>query len=161
MIRLRPYKDSDEESVLSWCRDEKTFVMWTAGILGPYPLTGEGFKKTGELMRFTALYEKNAVGFFTARNPKEDMNELRFGFVIVSPELRSKGVGRTMLRLGLKYAFEVYGANRVTLGVFNENRPALSCYRAAGFRETGERETYNVGGKTLVALEMECTDGGI
>ena len=34
MLRIRPYKPSDAETVLSWCRDEKSFYQWTAGILG-------------------------------------------------------------------------------------------------------------------------------
>ena len=33
-------------------------MKWTAGVLGPYPSTAEAFQKTGELMRFTALDEK-------------------------------------------------------------------------------------------------------
>ena len=156
MIRIRPYKDADEESVLSWCKDEHTYTMWTAGILGPYPVTGEGFKKTGGLMRFTAIDEKEPVGFFTARNPSEDLSELRFGFIIVSPAARGRGVGREMLRLGLKYAFGVYGASRVTLGVFRENLPANACYRAAGFEYTGESEIYVIGGREYAALDMEC-----
>lgn len=36
MIRIRPYKASDVDTILSWCQDEKTFYQWTAGILGNY-----------------------------------------------------------------------------------------------------------------------------
>ena len=156
MIRIRPYKEADEEKILTWCPDEDTHDRWTAGVLGPYPLIPERFRKTADLMRFTALDEREICGFFTARNPKETLDELRFGFVIVDPAKRGKGIGREMLRLGLRFAFEVYGAERVTLGVFEENLPARGCYRAAGFDETGVRETYVLHGEERTALEMEA-----
>ena len=156
MIRLRPFSEPDAAAVLSWCRDEETFFLWTAGVLGDFPLTEAGFRKTGDLMRFTALEEKNVVGFFTARNPKETLDELRFGFIIVAPDRRGTGVGKEMLRLGLSYAFGPYRADRVTLGVFEENRAAYFCYRAAGFTETGVREAYSFRGETRFAIEMEC-----
>lgn len=34
MLRLRPYKKDDAETILSWIKDEKAFYKWTAGILG-------------------------------------------------------------------------------------------------------------------------------
>lgn len=39
MIRIRPYKTSDAEAILSWCQDEKAFYQWTAGVLSNYPIT--------------------------------------------------------------------------------------------------------------------------
>ncbi len=40
-----------------------------------------------------------------------------------------------MLQLGLKFAFELYGAKKVSLGVFENNLPAYYCYKAAGFSD--------------------------
>ncbi|MBQ7625354.1 MAG: GNAT family N-acetyltransferase [Clostridia bacterium] len=156
MIRLRSYKDSDERKILSWCRDEETFFSWTAGVLGEYPLTSEKFKKTGEHIRFTALDGNEPVGFFIARDPNGAQEELRFGFAIVAPEKRGRGIGKEMLKLGLKFAFDEYRAKRVTLAVFEENEKARSCYLAAGFRETGARESYFIRGKEHTALEMSA-----
>ena len=156
MIRIRPYMDSDREAVFRWCGDEETFFLWTAGVLGPYPLTEEGFSKTAGLMRFTALDEKIPTGFFCMRNPKETLDELRVGFVIVDPTKRGRGIGQAMLRLGLDYAFLIYRAERVTLGVFEDNLPARACYASAGFRETGVKERYPIRGIEKEAVEMEC-----
>ncbi|MBR6954820.1 MAG: GNAT family N-acetyltransferase [Clostridia bacterium] len=158
MIRIRPYKDSDEARVLSWCRDEETFYRWTAGVLGAPPLTPARFRKTGELMRFTALMEREPVGFFTLRNPDESPDHLRIGFVIVDPARRRQGIGTAMLRQALVYAFRVYGAEKVSLGVLEDNLPAYACYRAVGFRETGIRETYPICGVAHVAAELEITE---
>ncbi len=156
MLRLRPYEDADQETILSWQMDEKAFYQWTAGKLGEYPLSGEGFAWTKALMRFTLLDEKEAAGFFTLRNPGDTLDEVRFGFVIVDPRKRGRGYGKEMLRLGLKYAFEIYGAKKASLGVFENNLPACACYRAVGFRETPteEPEAYRVLGEEWPCREM-------
>ena len=61
-----------------------------------------------------------------------------------------------MLRLALKYAFEVYGAEKVTLGVFENNEAAYHCYKAAGFKDVvlDETETYEVMGEEWKCKEM-------
>lgn len=157
MIRLRPYKDSDAETILSWCDSEKAFYQWTAGVLGEYPLTKERFAELGNLMRFTALDDKEIVGFFTLRNPRPTLDEVRFGFVILDPRRRGQGLGKEILRLGQVFAKHVYGAKKASLGVFENNMGAYWCYRAAGFRDvTGEnREQYQVMGENWRCLELE------
>lgn len=45
-----------------------------------------------------------------------------------------------MLRLALKYAFEILHVHKVTLGVFENNSPAYYCYRSVGFTEIGEEQ---------------------
>ncbi|MCH5340965.1 MAG: GNAT family N-acetyltransferase, partial [Acetatifactor sp.] len=78
MIRIRPYKATDSNTILSWCQDEKAFYQWTAGILGNYPITQNEFRFVESLMPFTAFDETGIVGFFTLRNPNESLDELRF-----------------------------------------------------------------------------------
>ncbi|MBR1441007.1 MAG: GNAT family N-acetyltransferase, partial [Lachnospiraceae bacterium] len=55
---------------------------------------------------------------------------------------RGSGYGTQMLSLGLKYAFEILGVSKVTIGVFENNEPAHKCYQKLGFRdvETVEKE---------------------
>ena len=133
MIRIRPYKTSDAGEILSWCQDEKAFYQWTAGVLGSYPITQKEFCFVESLMPFTAFDETGIIGFFTLRNLDESFDELRFGFVIVNPHKRGKGYGKAMLRLGLKFVFEIYGAKKASLGVFENNFSAYYCYKAVGF----------------------------
>ena len=106
MIRIRPYKASDADTILSWCQDEKAFYQWTAGILGNYPITQNEFCFVESLMPFTAFDETGIVGFFTLRNPDESPDELRFGFVIVNPHKRGKGYGKAF-----RFKTEIYGNN--------------------------------------------------
>ena len=120
MIRLRPYNANDADKVLSWSRDEGAFYKWSAGVLGKYPITKEQFGFVNNLMAFTAIDDDDLVGFFTMRRPTGSYDELRFGFVVVDPDRRGKGYGKAMLQLGTKFAKEIYGAKKVSLGVFEK-----------------------------------------
>lgn len=156
MLRIRPYKTADAETILSWCRDERTFYQWTAGVMGEYPITVKEFGFVENLMAFAAFDETGIQGFFTMRNPREFLEELRFGFVIVNPDKRGKGYGKAMIELGLKYAFDIYGAKKVSLGVFENNLPAYHCYKAVGFEDVviDTVETYSVLGEEWKCREL-------
>lgn len=157
MLRLRPYKKDDAETIMSWIKDEKVFYKWTAGILGEYPISVEQFNAVSNLMAFTAIDDNEIIGFFTMRRPNEFFEELRFGFVIVDSEKRGQGYGKKMLELGLKYAKEIFGANKVSLGVFENNKSAYFCYKVIGFEDVSqdENEKYTVMGEEWKCLEVE------
>ena len=157
MLRLRPYKKDDAETIMSWIKDEKAFYKWTAGVLGEYPISVEQFNAVSNLMPFTAIDDNEIIGFFTMRRPNEFFEELRFGFVIVDSEKRGRGYGKNMLKLGLKYAKEIFGANKVSLGVFESNESAYYCYKAIGFQKVAmdEVEKYTVMGEEWNCLELE------
>ena len=155
-LRLRPYKVEDRESILSWCHDEKEFYQWTAGVLGKYPITANQFDFVEKLMPFIAFDDSGLVGCFTVRNPEKSLEELRFGFVIIKPDKRNKGYGKDMLRLRIKFAYEIYGAKRVSLGVFENNNSAYRCYKGVGFQDVvlEKPEMYNVLGEDWKCKEL-------
>ena len=64
-----------------------------------------------------------------------------------------------MIRLALRYAFTIPGAERVTLGVFENNLPAYRCYEAAGFRKVAQEvhRSCRVGDETWRIIEFEMT----
>ena len=157
MIRIRPYKSTDANTILSWCQDERAFYQWTAGVMGEFPITDNEFSFVENLMPFTAFNENGVLGFFTYRNPNDNMDELRMGFVIVDPNERGKGYGKAMLQLGLQYAFEIYGAKKVSLGVFENNASAYHCYKAVGFDDVilDDIETYSVFGEEWNCKELK------
>ena len=156
MLRIRPYQPTDANTILTWCPTETAFYQWTAGILGNFPITEKEFQFVESLMPFTAFDESGIVGFFTLRTPKESPEELRFGFVILDPEKRGNGYGKTMLQLGLKFVFEIYGAKRASLGVFENNPAAYYCYKAVGFEDVTLEtpETYCVLGEEWNCKEL-------
>jgi RimJ/RimL family protein N-acetyltransferase len=103
----------------------------------------------------TAFDEDGIVGHLILRYIGAEKKEMRIGFVIVDDTKRGKGYGREMIRLALKYAFDLFKAERATLGVFDNNPAAYRCYKAAGFREYSEREV-SLLGENWRCIDMEC-----
>ena len=166
MLRLRPFRSPDAKTIISWTSEPEEFYKWSAGIMGDFPVSEKkllevvsGREDNTKFFPFAAFDDSGLVGFFTVRTPGDDDRKVRFGFVIVDPMKRGRGYGSRMLRLGLKYMFEIYGANEVSLGVFDNNLPAYHCYKSVGFRETGDRVVYKICGKDWTAIEMViCND---
>ena len=113
-------------------------------------------------MGLTAFDENGIWGHLTMRYPKDTYGEIRLGFVIVDDSKRRKGLGKEMLSLAIKYAFEILMADKISLGVFENNVPAIKCYNSCGFREveTETAEHYKCMGETWNCIEMElrCED---
>ena len=151
MFQLRPYECGDAADILSWVSGEEAFYKWSAGRLGPWPVTSEAFveyyRANPEIMPMTMADEQGAAGHLLLRWPTESRTTLRLGFIIVDGKRRGQGLGRTLLRLALYHAFETLGAERVTLGVFDNNPPARRCYESLGFRHNAAAdETYHLPG---------------
>ena len=79
--------------------------------------------------------------------------------MIVDDSKRGCGYGRQMLTLAVKYAFEIFGAEKLTLGVFENNTPADQCYKAVGFEENGEEACCELFGEQWRIVEMEMKRG--
>ena len=105
----------------------------------------------------TAFDDDGIVGSFIMRYIKGDKKKLRFGWVINDPEKRGKGYGKAMLQLGFLYAFEVLHADKVTIGVYEDNLPAYKCYESIGFHKGGELEDHyeDVLGEKCKVVELE------
>ena len=138
---------SDAPIIVSWIIDEEELYRWSADIYGKYPLAGEDVDanyqnalKSGRFIPLTAEDEDGRiVGHFIIRYPKpDDDSSVRFGFVIVDPSIRGKGLGHEMLRQGIQYVKDNLSAGRIDLGVFDNNPKARRCYEAAGFKSFGD-----------------------
>lgn len=167
-LRLRPYKNCDAKNVVTWCKDEVSFRKWSADRWESFPITEADMNKkyldcNGDCIDMdnfypmTAFDDSGVVGHLIMRFTDEKKEVLRFGFVIVDDSKRGMGYGKEMLELALKYAFEILKAEKVTLGVFDNNMPAYYCYKTVGFREIEmeEEEKCNICGETWNVLELE------
>ena len=161
-MTLRPYKQEDSKIICSWVKDEKQLFQWSADRIGKWPLKGdelnESYKDTNPefFIPLTAVDESGSpAGHLFIRYPDEaDRTQVRFGFVIISPELRGKGNGRKMLELTIQYAKEKLQAERITLGVFTNNPKARACYESIGFKPVSTR-TVNILGSNWECVDME------
>lgn len=164
MLRLRPYKPCDAEKILSWIGDECAFRKWSADRFDRYPLTArelnahyDSFALSDCFFQMTAEDEDGVVGHLILRHPDGNKRLVRFGFVIVDNTKRGKGYGKEMIRLALKFAFEIMKAEKVTIGVFDNNPAALHCYLSSGFHDTGMREIYPILGENWNCIELEAS----
>ncbi|MBQ7305635.1 MAG: GNAT family N-acetyltransferase [Clostridia bacterium] len=170
MLKLRPYKCSDAETIISWCKDESSFRRWTSDRYDHFPITAADMNhkyvdcngdcpEPDNFYPLTAVDGGEVVGHMILRYTDAAQQTLRFGFVIVDDARRGMGYGKGMIRLAQRYAFGILGAEKVTLGVFENNLPAYRCYEAAGFRKV-EQEVHRscrVGDETWRIIEFEMT----
>jgi len=170
MLKLRPYKPIDVETIITWCKDEVAFRKWTSDRYESFPITMDDMNhkyidcngdciEADNFYPFTAFDESGIVGHLIMRYTDADKITIRFGFVIVDDSKRGKGYGKEMLRLALKYAFKVFGAEKVTLGVFENNPAAYHCYKAAGFQnvEMEKEICCKICGESWKIVELEMT----
>ena len=139
-LTLRPYKPSDAAVIASWLKSEYFMRQWCADRYEHYPVTPEDMNTYHERyidgQRFRALTMTEGddiVGYITLRVPADNPAEQRLGFVIVDDSKRGCGLGKALVSMAVKYAYEDLGATKVSLGVFENNPSAIHCYEAAGF----------------------------
>ena len=72
---------------------------------------------------------------------KRDAGTVTIRFVIIRPDYRARGYGTDALVETVRYAFEVFDAEHVTLEVLDNNGPALTCFENAGFQYLSYTET--------------------
>ena len=157
-MTLRPFTIDDAPIILSWIKDLTAFRKWSADRYPTFPPKPEDMVAQYEsdvIFPFTAINDKGkVVGHIMLRYPDPSKTVIRLGFVIVDDKLRGKGYGKQMLKLAIQKAKNVFGAKKITLGVFDNNPSALHCYEAVGFKVIGA-ESYTIDGEEWTEKEME------
>lgn len=163
-LTLRTYQLSDATVIASWLKSEYLMRQWCADRYERYPVTPEDMNAyheryiDGQHSRALTMTDgDDIVGYITLRIPADDSTEQRLGFVIVDDSKRGRGLGKALVSMAVKYAFETLGATKVSLGVFENNPSAVHCYESAGFRRVSlpETESYECLGETWNCIEME------
>ena len=69
------------------------------------------------------------------------------------------GYGKEMLKLAIKYAFDILKVEKITLGVFENNESAYYCYKSVGFEnvQLNETEFYHIFNEDWKCLELEIS----
>ena len=89
---------------------------------------------------FVLISDGKIVGFtmFAFDENYEDPNDRYWLWrLMIDESLQGKGYGTAALRVIIQY-FKDHGANNIRLSTKDSNTKALSMYRKAGFRDTGE-----------------------
>ena len=98
-------------------------------------------KENADVARPFAIYcDGEMVGFtmFAFEEDYEDPNDRYWLWrFMIDESLQGKGYGKAALQVIIQY-FKEHGANNIRLSTKETNVGALSLYRRAGFRDTGE-----------------------
>ncbi len=165
MLKLQRYKNSDAQVIVKWLKNEHAFHQWSADRYENYPITAEDMNlyysqyNDDDLCKLTAVDNNGVIGHLTIRFMGDERKIARLGFVIVDDTKRGKGYGKQLVSSALKYAFDELKADKITLGVFENNAPAFHCYLSCGFNivETEAAESYQCMGETWNCIEMEIS----
>ena len=163
MIELRLYRNTDAQFIVKWLKNEYAFRQWSADRYKNYPITADDMNNyysqynDDELYKLTAICKDEIVGHLTIRFIDDARKIARLGFVIVDDTKRGNGYGKELVSSALKYAFEELKADKVTLGVFENNTPAINCYLSCGFKMVEKEiiESYQCMGEIWNCIDME------
>jgi len=147
MIELTYFAREDFKQLINWI-DSPQFLLQWGGPGFHYPLTEdqlETYLKSANKEQSNRLVYKvinretrDVIGHISLGNIDRENNSARVGKVLVGDQqVRGKGIGQQMMEEILRIAFEELHLHRVSLGVFDFNRPAIACYEKAGFTKEG------------------------
>ncbi|SDL80741.1 GNAT family N-acetyltransferase [Sediminibacillus halophilus] len=146
MIELDYFTADDFDSLISWITSPELTMQWS-GPAFTYPLT------RGQLSAYIEAANQDGAKTYAFKAVDTDSGQVvghislgridyvhktgRIGKVMVTEQARGKKVAGRMLEQILELAFHKLGLNRVSLGVFDFNTPAIKAYEKAGFTNEG------------------------
>lgn len=167
-LKLRPYKPKDAEAIVSWIKDERSFRKWSSDRYGTFPITAKDInykylecngdcEEADNFYPMTAVDANGPVGHLILRYTNEAKTVIRLGFIIVDDSKRGMGYGKRMIQMAMRYAFDMLKAEKITLGVFDNNSSAYYCYKAAGFQEIATEKdfVFEILGEKWKCIELE------
>ena len=139
-MELVRFKRKDIREILSWVKNEAQMVQW-GGPAFSWPLTQVQFRRhleaakteTPILYPFGLYHRSRIIGYCELWGYNRKNSSATASRVIISPRRRNKGLGQLMLGKLLEYGFDEIDLNRIGLGVFDFNKPAIKCYKNMGF----------------------------
>ncbi|NLH48320.1 MAG: GNAT family N-acetyltransferase [Myxococcales bacterium] len=151
MITLRPFTREDLPALDGWC---KTIDAWRyLSRCVPRRFNRRSLPADEAYQWSVIVVDGTAVG--TVWLEKEEAGIVRLGILIGREDLLGQGIGRAAIDLAIRTAPADFSLARVRLHVRKNNARAIACYRACGFRQTGEGCKLDPQGESIEFLEME------
>jgi RimJ/RimL family protein N-acetyltransferase len=159
-VYLSPLEESDLDQLHGWKND---LTLASQILARPFPTTRDeigAWHKTNQADKNQVLLAIRPIG----TNDLIGIARLMFidwlgrtcelGIFIGPGERRGKGLGKEVVRLLVRHAFEGLNLRRVHLRVAESNAAAMACYRACGFVQEGvlREHAWNAGRYENVAL---------
>lgn len=151
LIKLESFKRSDFKQLINWIDSEGFLIQWSGNAF-TYPLHEQQLEKYIEsenTLAFKVIDEetKEVIGHISLGQIDHINKSARIGKVLVGDtRMRGRSIGKHMMKAVLHIAFDELKLHRVTLGVYDFNTSAISCYEKIGFVKEGLlRESKKVG----------------
>lgn len=148
MIRLEYFTREDFAQLINWIDSEDLLTNW-AGSLFHFPLAEKSMEwyitETNDVETSSAFVYKvvdvnsgDTVGHISLGNISKKNRSARISRVLIgSGHHRGKGYCKDMVSAILKFGFAELKLHRISLGVYDFNKPAIRCYQASGFTIEG------------------------
>jgi [ribosomal protein S18]-alanine N-acetyltransferase len=135
-MALRTPVPSHYDVLASWIDDATACARWAGPLLKfPFPagdlpaLLGSDNTSSFSLVDSSCAL----VGF--GQLVQKDPTVLRLARIIIAPQMRGLGLGKTLCELLLAQASTNAAVEQLTLGVYRDNPSAISLYMSLGFAE--------------------------
>ena len=156
-MKLRPTTAADLEQVLGWLGDERDLAIWS-GPTFTWPVTMVDVQRQLDSAE-SSLWLRSAVDdagrlVGMARVRTESPESGRYGWVILDPALRGRGLGAELVHRTLAAATDELRLPLLTLWVMTQNLAARRMYQREGFVASGRRVTMTVAGESWQAVEL-------
>ncbi len=165
MVELQYFEQSDFGQLISWIRSPEFLLQW-GGPGFSYPLDEQQLEhylseaNTPDsktlVFRVVDTDNGNVVGHISLGQIDRKNQSARIGKVLVGdPSIRGKVIGQCMMKAVLEIAFGNLKLHRVSLGVFDFNKPAIATYERVGFTLEGTlRDARRIGDEYWNICEM-------
>ena len=148
MIKLESFTEDDIPLLLSWLEDTTAeFLVQFAGRKYKYPLDKiqllESLNdKSSILLKLIDKTNMLTVGHCQILNLDYKYRTASLGRVLINHKSRGKNYGTLMMQLVKTYAKDNLHLKKISLRVFDFNKPALHCYIRSGFKEKSREMMY-------------------
>ncbi len=148
MIVLEPFGPADFPQLMAWVHDERLMKEWS-GSMFAFPLTEAGLAwyiqgsndmPDPDVLIYKGVDSKTGLtlGHISLGGISQRDRAGRLTRVLVGNTTdRRRGVCQGMVRALLRIGFEELKLHRISLGVYDFNHAALTCYLKCGFRQEG------------------------
>lgn len=151
VIKLKTFKKSDFKQLINWINCEEFLIQWSGNAF-TFPLDEQQLEKyieSANTLAFKVVDEETSdvIGHISLGQIDNINKSARIGKVLVgNTKMRGRSIGKHMMKAVLHIAFDELKLHRVTLGVYDFNTSAISCYEKIGFVKEGLlRESKRVG----------------
>ena len=132
VIKLESFQKSDFKQLINWINSEEFLIQWSGNAF-TFPLDEQQLEyiESANTLAFKVVDEETSdvIGHISLGQIDNINKSARIGKVLVgNTKMRGRSIGKHMMKAVLHIAFDELKLHRVTLGVYDFNTSAISCY---------------------------------